>query len=651
MNPPQPTNPSSSTGRSSSAVDSSSPIARPSSSVDDRPSSNDHAIAFFLALLLFGAYLLPFNGSITSSDGLSMFAVTESFMKRGDLTTDQWWTFFRPKSLPAPDGEVYSKYGYGTSLFGLPLYALAWLVPLLGLMKTTLLSVAIATCGTAYLLYLAARRLKFSQLTGVTIVLLFGLASPAWLYAKEFWSEAFAALTLFAAFYFLLRYRVSLQMRDVVVAGVWLGLAIAVRTTNILLVPFYLAYAFVVLTPRNDKRPSLQIQWLALVLFLIPISLFLLSVLLYNDLRYQNPFTTGYRADEKFNNNIFLGAYGLLFSPGKGLFVYAPFLVALPFGIWQFYREHKRELLLALSIFLFTLLLFSAWYYWSGGTNWAARFLVPTLPFLALLCAPLVKLLLEPRTGFAFYLLRFIFAFLVLISFVNEVAGVSLNSVTYRFRVVGIDPNPDWNAIFQPALSPLIGYWQTIKPTNFDVTWLRATSDTIQVDWLVIALIVALIAFSVWMVVQLLRGHSVTRGLVFGALAAVIALTLFALARSAEDPKVARNAGYTALLQTVAARSNADDVMILSDEAQARYFFNENRSRLKWYSLSRDPARWDVLTQALVHRLTQQHPRLWVAYDNAMDKPNPMRDWLEENLRATQQFDFENGVTLVLYQR
>ena len=226
-----------------------SPQVNNSSSVEPvlskaKAPSSDLTIALFLALLLFGVYLLSFNGRITSSDGLSMFAVTESFVKRGEFSTDQMWTFFGTKSVAAPDGEVYSKYGYGTSLFAAPLYALALYFPFSGLMQVTLLASALAVALTGALVFLAARRLNFSALVSTFSALLFGLATPAWVYAKEFWSEPFAAMTFFAAFYFLLCYRAELKQRDVLFAGILLGLAIAVRTTNVLLVPLYVWYAF-----------------------------------------------------------------------------------------------------------------------------------------------------------------------------------------------------------------------------------------------------------------------------------------------------------------------------------------------------------------------------------------------------------------------
>lgn len=574
-----------------------------------------------------------------------MFAVTESAVKRGDFSTDQVWTFFGTKSAAAPDGEVYSKYGYGISLLAAPLYAVALYVPFFGLMQLTVLSSAMAMACACALVYLAARRLKFSVVIAIVTTLLFGLATPVWVYAKEFWSEPFATVTLCAAFYLLLVYRAERRMQDAVIAGICLGLAIAVRTTNALLLPLYLWYGFI------DLRP-VRINWRALLWFLVPVSAFVLAIFFYDNVRFGNPLTTGYRADEDFSNNVLLGAYGLLFSPGKGLFVYAPWLAALPFGVWQFYKRFRRELVFTVFLFTVYCLLFSAWYYWWGGTNWAARFLVPTLPFLVLLCAPLLELILESSdhvSRFTFHVLRFTLAILVLISFVNELAGVSVHSLTYRLALLKISPNPDWDAIFQPALSPLIGHWQIFKPGNLEFAWLRATADSVQVDWVAVALTFGVILFALYMLARVLRGAEMPRVATRVNLVLAFALVLIVMARYANDPRLGGNNGYRRLLETVQQEAAAHDVLILNDDANARYFFNANRAPMKWYGLSRDPARWDAPTQALVTRLVQTHSRVWFAYDDAVDAPNPMRDWMQDNLPQVQSFRFDDGVTLVLY--
>ena len=626
-----------------------------SSSVIRRPAS-DTAIAFFLALFLFGVYLLTFSGRITSSDGLSMFAVTESAVKRGDVSTDQMWTFFGTKSAPAPDGEVYSKYGYGTSLLAAPLYALALYVPFFGLMSLTVLSSAIAVAVAGAFLYLAARRLHFSIAVSIVTTLLFGLATPAWVYAVEFWSEPFALATLIAAFYFLLAYRAERGLHHAVLGGIFLGLASAVRTTNLILLPLFAWYAFWMplngmQRQKKDERKQ-RVDWRGVFWFVLPLFGFVGAIFLYNALRFGNPFTTGYRADEDFSNNILLGAYGLLFSPGQGLFVYAPFLAALPFGVWQFYKRFRRELVFAVLLFTVYCLLFSAWYYWWGGTNWAARFLVPTLPYLVLLCAPFLELLFEPPPSVSRVTLnglRIVFALLVLISFVNELAGVSVHSLTYRLALLKNFPNADWDMIFQPALSPLIGHWQIFKPSNLEFAWLRANADSVQVDWIALALTLGVIVFALYMLARVLRGKPLPRVATRINVALAIVLTLLVVARYANDPRVGGNDGYKKLLAMVQQQAQSQDVLILNDDAHARYFFNTNRAPLKWYGLSRDPARWDAPTQALVTRLGQESPRVWFAYDDAADAPNPLRDWLAANWTQVQRVTFENGVTLVLY--
>lgn len=105
---------------------------------------SDRSIAAWLALFLFGIYLLTYSGQIHSGDGMSMFSVAESFVKRGEFNTDQLWTLFKSRNEIAADDESYAKYGYGTSLFAAPLYALALVLPGVGLVQTTVLTSAIA---------------------------------------------------------------------------------------------------------------------------------------------------------------------------------------------------------------------------------------------------------------------------------------------------------------------------------------------------------------------------------------------------------------------------------------------------------------------------------------------------------------------------
>ena len=623
---------------------------------------SDTTIAAWLTLLLFGFYLLSFSGQFYSQDSMLMFSVTESFVKRGEYNADQMWTIYKARSELGPDGESYSKTGYGASLVAAPLYALGLELPGdLGLLQTTILTSAIVVALSGAFVFLCARRLKFSRGISAATALLFGLATPGWVYAKQFWSEPYSLFALIGAFYFLQRYRDELRGRDALMAGVMLGLAVAVRVTNAALVPFYALYGFI--GTVRDARARRGLIWFGASLAVIA-----LTIAYYNWARYGNPISTGYRADETFDTPLLFGLYGLLFSPGKGLFVIAPFFAALFFSSILLFKRAKPETLLIAVITTFYVVLFSMWYYWWGGTNWGPRFLVPILPFLVLLIAPAVELAAQNLSlrGAVFatkqspftkleiasqkplamtYLFAIVFSFLAALSIAIQMIGVAIPSLAYRARMLKLSPNPDFDAIFQPQFSPIIGSLNLIRPTVLDFAWLRVVDGSPQIDWLVIALTIAFITLCA---IGLARKQSMSILIVIGI---AIALSLFSLYRYRDDYRFGGSDGYRALLQTVQQEEQPRDVMILDDDTRTTFFLNENRARLRWYGLSRDPNQWDDATRALLVRLSKQYTRIWFVYDDATAQiPDPVHDWLDQSLRSTVKRDFSDGVHLVVFE-
>src|SRR5439155_14609747 len=97
---------------------------------------------------------------------------------------------------------------------------------------------------------------------------------------------------------------------------------------------------------------------------------------------------TGYPSDQGFRANLWPGAWGLLAHPNKSIFLFAPLVAALPFGLWALRRRGQPALAaLTASILIVGFLAAASWSVWWGGWTWGPRLLlpavIPVLPVLA----------------------------------------------------------------------------------------------------------------------------------------------------------------------------------------------------------------------------------------------------------------------------
>jgi hypothetical protein len=130
-----------------------------------------------------------------------------------------------------------------------------------------------------------------------------------------------------------------------------------------------------------------------------------------------------------------------------------------------------------------------------------------------------------------------------------------------------------------------------------------------------------------------------------------IGLSWFSLYRYRDDPRNGGNDGYRAFLNIVVQNEKPGDVMILHNDIHQKFFFNENRARMRWYGLSRDPQQWDESTRALLTRLSQQFTRIWLVVDDATtNMPDPVGEWLAQSLRVIAEQELGDGVSFVLYE-
>jgi hypothetical protein len=381
----------------------------------------------------------------------------------------------------------------------------------------------LATALTVWLVYLWGKGLYGSTRIGLGLAVLFGLGTSAWPYSKIFFSEALFTLTSFGAAFALWQARRNPTMRRrytwIVLSGFLLGYSLMVKVSGIVLLPIYLLYLWYSeinqlfspilthliskskaklsllginqqdrkssgragslgeetsplqnypATPNplllNSQHSALSTQFssvlksgLALVAGLFP---GVLLILAHNYLRFGNPFNNGYDG-EGFTTPIWKGLGGLLFSPGKSIFLYSPVLLALPFAVAGFWRRARAEALIIGLISLITLIYYSMWWAWDGSWSWGPRFLVPLLPFLVL---PLGTLLQKSR-----FWIGVLFVGLLPLAVLVQMLGVAIDVNLY---MIAISNNPALSPdgfVWKPEASPLVDHWSKLSQPIYNM--------------------------------------------------------------------------------------------------------------------------------------------------------------------------------------
>jgi hypothetical protein len=96
------------------------------------------------------------------------------------------------------------------------------------------------------------------------------------------------------------------------------------------------------------------------------------------------PAAEGGRRLNTFETPLTTGLFGLLLSPGKSLFLFAPpLLLAVP-GLWLLARKDRALALLAMAMPAVYLIFFARYTQWEGGYCFGPRYLVPVIPLMAL---------------------------------------------------------------------------------------------------------------------------------------------------------------------------------------------------------------------------------------------------------------------------
>jgi hypothetical protein len=122
----------------------------------------------------------------------------------------------------------------------------------------------------------------------------------------------------------------------------------------------------------------------------------------------------------EFLINPFTGMYGLLFSPGFGLFIYAPILFTIFLGYSKFFSENKKDAIFFISVISTVLFFYGSSFWWYAGYSWSARYLLPIIPFMLI---P-IGIILENKSKKLFLLIIGLASVGFFINFINVIQDI-----------------------------------------------------------------------------------------------------------------------------------------------------------------------------------------------------------------------------------
>jgi hypothetical protein len=468
-------------------------------------STNDttkQIIAIFFSCLFY--YLLFWTGHQYSIDGMVMFQNAKSLLFQGSFEMQPpvvWGNEFKVSIWPIGQTIIY--------------------IPVLALLSTTIFRdrtefreipfrageeyhselmhdvayryssfiTPILTAATASLIYILCLQTGMSKKSAALTALVYGLASPAAVYAKLDYAQPLACFLLITAIICSIYTRRN-YFRFIVISSVFLGLAILTRPETIIYgLPAILLIIYFATPSITNKRTYYKLSGVFTSLSII--SVFLIVTQAINAIRFNNLMSVGY--DPTTGNRFILeisyickATLGNLISPGRGVLLFFPVSTLSILGIRRLWKYDRVLAIILIIIPTTAILTYSSWSQWGGGISWGPRFLVPVIPYIAILSFWGY----ESLDRYSAKLRHILLTLLIVIGWVVSLQGQLFNFLEFygsrsltEDQIVFGDYNFNWED------SPLIEGWRNVSGRSIDNFWfLSITKKSVRSYFLVLTI-------------------------------------------------------------------------------------------------------------------------------------------------------------------
>ncbi len=528
-----------------------------------------------LFALLTCAYLLAYSGTLESGDSRSLFNLTASLYRFGDTRMDLNADQQRPvlplshpnSDYPLRDLEVEPLH----SLAALPLYAIADVVPGIGLAHTTWLFNILVTAATACMVYVFGRTLGYAERSSLAVALAFGLCTAALPYSKSFFREPLSALTVLTSFLAADKARAS-HYRPVwvVLLAASVAIMLATRASSVFALPALVILLLPSIRLRRDGLLSRKAMIAVILAVLAAVVIFVLGNAL-GGTRYN--ILARLSIDR---NYVETALHSYLLSVGGSIWGTSPvLLLAIP-GCVLLWRRRQWQHALVPPLLIFAYTFGYANFtdsHWFGGLSWPPRFLIATIPVLILGTLPVVSLAIDPTARKRERALALI-GFLLLCGYG---LWIQLTAVSMRWEdyVLGLPSEALGTVEWLPGLNQIEYLRWVIIPQLWgriplDLAWVRADVPLwAAAGGLILAVCTYWLGWGIW--------KARRAGRLTAALGATLLIFAFVGLRLFHDRDPYYRAGDSALhtlVTTLANETHDGDVALLSNPAYVSFFMN-----------------------------------------------------------------------------
>lgn len=238
--------------------------------------------------------------------------------------------------------------------------------------------------------YLTCRSFNFQIKSSILVSGILAFSTLIWAYSQTSLNVVPLTFFMLLGFFFIKKFLNSHNVSALLFSGLSLGFGFLVRNDAILFIfPLSALLVWYVIKKKQIKK---------IIPYFSSIFGFYLIYLAVNYLRFHvSPFITTEKSVGYLSNigsgstPVGEGLFGLLFSPGVGLFIFVPIILTIFFSFPNFFKQHKLECISIVSIFIFILIYYSTSISWHGLVSWGPRYLYSIIPFLILPLAAAIE--------------------------------------------------------------------------------------------------------------------------------------------------------------------------------------------------------------------------------------------------------------------